>query len=264
MLIHSVHNSRVKAALRLREAHHRLRENRILIDGTREVLQAAGAGFEFEHVFVCEALCGAQAAGKISELAASTSAELLEVTPDVARRLAFGDRATGLVAVAVRPARSLADLGLGTSPLVAVLEGVEKPGNFGAVLRTADAAGLSGVILADAAIEPWNPNAIRASLGTIFTVPWCSAAAAEVVPWLAAQGLQIVAARLDADRLYTEVDLTLPTAMVLGSEAVGLTPLWSMPAAIPVRLPMRGAADSLNLSATAAVLFYEAVRQRRR
>jgi len=147
-------------------------------------------------------------------------------------------------------------------PLVAVLEGVEKPGNVGAVLRSADAAGVSAVILADPRTDLYNPNAIRASLGTIFTMPVCEAAGGDVLARLREHKYSILAARVDGAVPYTEVDYRRPTAIVLGSEAEGLSPIWSGDDIRAVRLPMRGAADSLNVSVTAAVLFYEALRQR--
>ena len=166
------------------------------------------------------------------------------------------------VAVALAPERTLERHALPEGALVGVLAGVEKPGNVGAVFRSADAAGLDALIVADAGTDLWNPNCIRASLGTVFAVPAATASSEATLAWLAAQGLQIVAARVDAMVPYTEVDFRRPTAIVLGSEAHGLSAAWNSPAVIGVRLPMRGLADSLNVSATAAVLFYEALRQR--
>ena len=156
----------------------------------------------------------------------------------------------------------LANLALQGDPLVAVLERVEKPGNVGAVLRTADAAGVSALVVADARTDLYNPNAIRASLGTIFTLPVAQATAEETLSWLRSRRLTIFAARVNATLPYTEADFRGPAAIVLGSEAEGLTPAWSGAEVRAVSLPMRGAADSLNVSATAAVLFYEALRQR--
>jgi TrmH family RNA methyltransferase len=148
------------------------------------------------------------------------------------------------------------------NPLVAVLEGIEKPGNVGAVLRSADAAGLSAVIVAAPRTDLYNPNAIRASLGTIFTMRVCEAASSEALAWLRQRKFTILAARVDGSVSYTEADYRGPTAIVLGSEAEGLSPMWTGDDIAAVRLPMLGAADSLNISATAAVLFYEAMRQR--
>jgi len=169
------------------------------------------------------------------------------------------------VAVATAPGTSLAGLGLpATAPLVGVLEDVEKPGNLGAVCRSADGAGLDALIAAggSAAADPWNPNAVRASLGTVFTLPLAVATTADVLAWLCERGLRVVVARVDGSVPYTDVDLTGPVALVLGSEAHGLTAEWSGSDMTAVRLPMRGRADSLNVAAAAAILFYEARRQR--
>ena len=186
---------------------------------------------------------------------------MVEVSESVIERLAFGDRMDGVVAVARSPERKLEDLVLPACPLVAVLEGVEKPGNVGAVLRSADCAGVSAMILADGRTDLYNPNTIRASLGTIFTVPTCAAPTAAVCDWLHAKKLSIFAARVDAKLDYTAADFTRSAAIVLGSEAAGLSNAWT-DGVTPIRLPMLGAADSLNVSAAAAVLFYEALRQR--
>jgi TrmH family RNA methyltransferase len=177
-------------------------------------------------------------------------------------KLAFGDRAEGVLGVARMPESRLDQLVLPPRPLVAVLEGIEKPGNIGAALRSADGAGVSAVILADGGTDLYNPNTIRASLGTIFSRPVIAASASDTLDWLRRTGLAIYAARTDAEQLYTAVDFTGPSAIVLGSEARGLASTWSQPDVIPIRLPMQGIADSLNISAAAAVLFYEAVRQR--
>ena len=178
-------------------------------------------------------------------------------------KLAFGDRAEGILAIAATPRATLADLpALPPDPLLAVLAGVEKPGNIGAVLRTADAAGVSAVILADPQTDLFNPNAIRASLGTIFALPIAVATATETLAWLRERHCRILTTRVDAQLTYSEAEYVGPTAIVLGSEAAGLSDAWSDADVFPVRVPMLGIADSLNVSATAAVLFYEAVRQR--
>lgn len=260
--ITSLHNPRVKRGVRLREGRQRQKEGRFLIDGARELLRAMDAGIELEEVFVCPSLCRSETSRTAWERLEEAQARLTYVTPALLEKLAFGGRNEGLVAVAIPPRRTLDDLVLPTQPLVAVLEGVEKPGNVGAVLRSADAAGVSALIVTDGGTDLYNPNAIRASLGTIFTVPACAASSAQTLSWLARHGLRIYAARVDAQQLYTEADWRGPAAIVLGSEAQGLSSAWSAAEVIPVRLPMRGAADSLNVSAAAAVLFYEALRQR--
>ena len=214
------------------------------------------------EVFVCDELCEGLDAQAALALLPGCGGEILHVGPSVFEKLAFGHRTEGLLGVAEMPRIALDDLTLPDNPLVAVVEGVEKPGNIGAVLRSADGAGLSAVIVADAAADLYNPNAIRASLGTIFTVPVCEAPSSQAYAWLLARDMKIVAARVDGSKPYTEVDYRGPTALVLGSEAAGLSSIWSAAEATAVRLPMLGAADSLNISAAAAVLFYEARRQR--
>jgi TrmH family RNA methyltransferase len=169
------------------------------------------------------------------------------------------------VAIVETPHATLDDIAerLPTDALIVVVEGVEKPGNLGAVLRSADAAGATAVVAADALTDPFNPNSIRASLGTIFTMPVVSAGSTETGDWLTARGIRAVAAVVDAPTRYTDADLTGPLAIVLGSEAAGLSAAWRGGPAEPVSIPMAGIADSLNVSIAAAVLLFEAVRQRR-
>ena len=261
--ITSVQNPRVKDAARLRDRRHRERQGRFLIDGAREILRALQAGLKLEQLFVCDALCHSDDADQALKQAHSKGVEILPVTPPVFTRLAFGDRAEGILATAATPHSTLADLpALAPDLLVAVLAGMEKPGNIGAVLRTADAAGVSAVILADPQTDLFNPNAIRASLGTIFSLPIATATAAETLAWLREKQCRILTTRVEARLTYSEADYRGPTAIVLGSEAQGLSDAWSGADVVPVRVPMLGIADSLNVSATAAVLFYEAVRQR--
>jgi TrmH family RNA methyltransferase len=160
------------------------------------------------------------------------------------------------------PSTTLAELALPADPLVVVLEGVEKPGNLGAVLRSADGADADAVLLADPTTDPWNPNAIRASLGTIFGRPVVSASSAKVLAYLRERAIRPVAAIVEASDAYTEADLTGPLALILGSEAAGLGPIWRSDDVERVHLPMHGLADSLNVSTAAAILLYEARRQR--
>ena len=235
---------------------------RFRIDGARELRRAIEAGWALAEVFVCPALCRSDDCRWVLERLTQLPVAQLQVTPAVFEKLAYGERAEGIIAVANSPKPALDDLRLPRKPLVAVLEGVEKPGNVGAVLRSADGAGLDALVVADGGTDLYNPNTIRASLGTIFTVPTCAAPAAKVRSWLAERKLTLFAARVDAKVHYTDVDLTGPTALLLGSEVEGLSEAWRDSKITPIRLPMRGAADSLNVSATAAVLFYEAIRQR--
>ena len=269
--ITSLQNERVKNAVRLRERRARDRQRMILIDGHREIGLALGAGVEIETLFVCDELCD-EACDPLLNSAQQLGSRILPVTRQVMEKMAFGDRAEGLLAIAQTPRRSLGDLAehlrlgdgpAGHSPLVAVLEGVEKPGNIGAVLRTADAAGVSAVIVASGATDLFNPNAIRASLGSIFSVPVAAAESPTILAWLRTYGFHSLATRVDGAVDYSAADYRGRRAIVLGSEAHGLTNTWQGDDVQAIRLPMLGNVDSLNVSATAAVLFYEALRQRR-
>jgi RNA methyltransferase, TrmH family len=269
--ITSLQNPRVKEAVKLRDRKGRQQQGRILIEGVREISRALEAGVEITEAFVCEPLCsGERAAELLADLRQRKETFLLSVSEQVMSKLSFGERKEGLLAIGHPPQKSLDDLAVPNSvkkenapPLFAVVEGVEKPGNLGAILRTADAAGVSGLIVADGGTDLFNPNAIRASLGAIFTVPVCSATSAEALAWLRKQKLRIFASRVGAALPYSNADLAAPAAIVLGSEARGLSPLWTANDITPISLPMLGSVDSLNLSATAAVLFYEALRQRK-
>lgn len=262
-LITSKDNPRVKAATRLRGRRERDKTGLTLIDGVRETLRALQGGAVLREVFITpELLVDAEARALLERLGAE-SVPVLELGREAFEKLAYGDRLDGVVAVAETPLRTLADLALPAEPLIGVIEGVEKPGNLGAVLRTADGAGLDAVIVAESATDLFNPNIIRASQGSVFALPVCVASTGEVLAWLAERGIAIIAARVDGSVNYTDADYRGAVAIALGSEARGLSDAWATAARASVQVPMRGVADSLNVSATAAVLFYEALRQRR-
>jgi TrmH family RNA methyltransferase len=260
--ITSRQNDRVKDAVKLRDRKGRVAQERIVIDGAREIARAIGAGVEVVESFVCEPMAASAEAREAIELARSAGAAMATVTDEVFEKLCFGEGRDGLVAVARTPRRTLAGIVLPKAPLVAVIEGLEKPGNIGAIMRSADGAGVDAVIVADGHTDLFNPNAIRASLGTVFNAGVCAATAAETLAWLRGLGLPVFAAKPHATALYADVDYRGGAAIVLGSEADGLSAAWDAAGVTPIGLPMRGIADSLNVSATAAVLFYEAQRQR--
>jgi RNA methyltransferase, TrmH family len=234
----------------------------MMIDGIREIRRAWEAGVEIVEVYFCAEGCDRPSAGELLDQLAGAGVGMFEVTRPVFEKLAFGQRSEGLVAVAESPDLALDRLQLPSEAMVAVLEGIEKPGNVGAVLRSADAAGVAAVIVADEGTDLFNPNAIRASLGAIFTVPVAAVSSQQVLDWLRCQGFAIYAAWLDGTEDYSHVSYRGRSAVVLGSEAHGLTDLWRGEGITRVRLPMCGMVDSLNVSATAAVLFYEALRQK--
>jgi TrmH family RNA methyltransferase len=259
--ITSLTNPKVKAAVRLRDRRERERTGLTIVDGAREILRALDAGIRVESAFVAEDLVRTPDAFAVAERLRHRPTTIA-VNAAVLAKVAFGERSDGIVAIVEPPRLVLADLVLPDDPLIVVVEGVEKPGNLGAVLRTADGAGANAVIAADPRTDPFNPNAIRASLGTIFTLPVVTATTAETIAWLRQHGIRSVATIVEAPTTWTDADLTGPLAVVLGSEAGGLTTAWHDADVIPISIPMFGSADSLNVSIAAAVVLYEAVRQR--
>lgn len=261
-IITSRTNSRVVAAAGLRDRRTRDAAGLTLVDGAREVRRALDAGAEVVEAFVDEGrLAGPDGRAALDALTAR-EVRTASVSSLVLDKLAFGSRDEGIVAVVRVPDLRLARLTLPPTPLVAIIEGVEKPGNVGAVLRSADGAGADAVVAADPRTDLANPNAIRASAGTWFTVPLATATSPEALSWAVAHGLTVVTTRVEATTPYTDVDLRGPVAIVLGAEDDGLSATWSGPDVVPVRIPMAGVADSLNVSVSAALLLYEARRQR--
>jgi RNA methyltransferase, TrmH family len=260
-------NPRIRAAAALRDRRERESTGLTIVDGARELRRALAADVEVVEAFVCEPLLAgedARAALDGLERLASAGVAVHRTTEAAFAKLAFGERAEGLVAV-IRP-RSLAleDLHLPDDPLVVVIEGVEKPGNVGAILRSADGAGAAAVIAASPRTDLTNPNVIRASAGTVFSVPLASGDSEAVLARLRARSIRPFAARVGDGRAYTEADLRGAVALVLGAEDRGLTSIWTAGDIEAIHLPMSGVADSLNVSVTAAVLLYEARRQRDR
>ena len=260
--IASASNPRIKAAVRLRERRERDRTGLTIVDGARELRRALEAGVAVEEAFVHPPLVRSDDARYVVAALQSGGSSVVEVSDTAFGKLAFGDRSDGVIAVVRSPSTDLKRIALPPDPLVTVLEGVEKPGNVGAVLRSVDGAGADALIVADPRTDVFNPNAIRASLGTIFRVPIGSDATSHVRTWLQALKLRVIAARPDASAAPWDVDMTGPLAIVLGNEAAGLGERWLDGEVTGVRIPMRGIADSLNVSVAAAVLLYEARRQR--
>jgi RNA methyltransferase, TrmH family len=258
----STANPRVRAALALRDRRDRDRTGMTVVDGVRELRRALDAGVSVVEAFICEPILAGPDARAVLDRLVERGATIHSVSETVFGRLSFGERAEGAMAVVRIPSFDLDELRVPHEPLLVVIEGVEKPGNLGAVLRSADGAGADAVLAADARTDPYNPNAIRASAGTVFTVPIAVASTLETLEWLRSRGVRTVAARVDAEGLYTDTDLTGPLALAFGAEAEGLSAAWSERGIEAIRLPMLGVADSLNVSVSAAVVLYEARRQR--
>lgn len=259
--ISSSDNPRFRETRALQRASDRRRAGRILVDGVREIGRALDAGVRPVEAWIDPERLDDEGSALRRRLE-SAGCAVVEADGRLIDRLSYGDRQTGLVLVAQAPDVSLDRLRITEESLIAVVECVEKPGNLGAILRSADGAGVEAVIVADPSVDPWNPNVIRASLGTVFTVPLAVDTTDDTIAWLRRHGIRMVAARVDAATDYTDADLTGSLAVILGSEAHGLSEVWTGPDLTAVRVPMHGVADSLNVSVTAAILFYEALRQR--
>lgn len=262
-LITSAQNPRVKRLLRLQQkAADRRAEGLTLVEGLRELAVAAAAGVEVAELYHCPALPNAAPPAALAALHVPP-ARTWELAPAAFERVAYRDGSDGVVALVRPPARRLADLRLPANPLLLVAEAVEKPGNLGALLRTADAAAVDAVLVLDPRTDVWSPNVIRASIGCAFTRPLIACGRDEGLDWLRARGIRTFAAALTpCARAYTEADFRGPTALLLGTEADGLTPTTLARADETIIIPMRGLIDSLNVSVAAAVLTFEAVRQR--
>lgn len=253
-------NPRLKAVLALRRRRGRARSGKILIDGHRALGLALAAGVRVEAVYHCPARDTPEAKA-VLERAEAAGVTPVPVETAAFQKIAFGDAPDSVVAVAGRPAAALEALRLPENALVAVAVALEKPGNLGALVRAADGAGAHAVLCVDGA-DPFGPNAVRASRGTVFSVPLAEAGSDAALAWLEARGLHLVATLPDAAFVHTEVPLAGPVAVVLGEEHAGLPAAWRRAADAAVRVPLMGEADSLNVAVTGALLLYEALRQR--
>jgi TrmH family RNA methyltransferase len=258
----SIQNPRVKQVVRLRDRRHRDQEGLMLVEGREELSLALAGGAEPVTLFVCPALLSDQHAALLTQ-AQAVAREVIEVTPAVFEKIAYRDNPDGWLAVLPALRRELETLPAADVPLWLIAEAIEKPGNLGALLRSADAAGASGVIVCDPATDVNNPNVVRSSRGTLFTVPVAVATAEAAFAWLRERSVPIVAATPQASQMYTSVNLTGPVAIAVGTEHAGLSDRWLTHASVQVRIPMLGQVNSLNVATAATLLLYEAVRQRR-
>jgi TrmH family RNA methyltransferase len=255
--ITSAANPRLRAAVRLRDSRGRKKQGRFLVDGVRDFSRAVAGGLVPEEIY-----WDAGHDRPPPECLDRFADRIFSLPTPLMQTLAYGERASELVGVFPRLSRGLDQLTIGDSPLIVVLDGIEKPGNIGAVFRTADAVGADAVLLSDCLSDPCNPNAIRSSCGTVFSIPWAADSAVRIHAFLRQRQIRVHATRVDAELLYSACDWTGGVAMVIGNEAEGINDAWRTPETQGVRIPMLGIADSLNASITAAVCLYEAVRQR--
>ena len=261
--ITSLQNPKVKQVARWRDRPEREGSQVVLAEGYRALVRAMAGGYRMDEVFVCPEFFPGQ--GHEEELLAQLAgqgARLIRVAPRAFEKMAYRDRPEGLLGVGPQLHRALDDLQLSDVPFLLVAERIEKPGNLGTMMRSADAVKVDGMILSDSTTDIYNPNVVRASTGNLFTLPIAEATTAETIPWLKRRGIRILATSPHADKLYTQADLTLPVAVAVGAEQYGLTPAWMEGADELVRLPMLGEADSLNVATATAIMLYEVVRQR--
>ena len=256
----SAQNPRIKQIMRLKDRKDRDETSLFLIEGYREIKRAVEGKVSFHSLYICpEFFLGSNENTLISQI----HCPIFELPQHLFDKISYRDRPDGLIAIAHQMKFTLKDLKpRHLPPLYVVAESIEKPGNLGTILRSADATGCDGVIVCDRCTDIYNPNVVRASVGTLFTLPVVEAKGAEAFNWLKSQNIQVVAATPSAHYEYTNADLSGPLAIVVGTEQLGLTDLWMKSADIQVKIPMRGVADSLNVATATTLLLYEALRQR--
>jgi RNA methyltransferase, TrmH family len=271
LLITSPANPRLKALVALRRRRTREESGTTLVEGHEELALALAAGVRPQTLFVCPELfspagvAGRQEIGRQDDLvthARQLGAEVVALSRNAFEKVAYREGPDGLLAVVPAVGRALSSLDTEADPLLLVAQGVEKPGNLGAMLRSADAAGVSAVVAADPVTDWGNPNVVRASKGTVFAVPVAAATTAETLAWLAAREVRLVVTTPETDLPYTDADLTGPVAVAVGAEKHGADDVLLDAAADKVRIPMHGKANSLNVAASAAIVLFEARRQR--
>ena len=258
MLITSTKNDRIKALQKLEKSSERRKENIFVLEGTREIEKAIEAKFEFTEVFYNPNIVSESEVNLLFKKDIAKTA----VSNHVFEGIAYRENRDGMIALARPKTTSLLDLQLSENPLIIVLEAVEKPGNLGAILRTADAAGADAVIVCDPKTDIYNPNVIRASIGCVFTKPVVCCESTEAIAFFRQKGIKTLATTPYTDDIYFEQNLEQGIAIVMGTEADGLSDYWLHNTDIQVKVPMLGITDSLNVSVCLSVVLYEAVRQR--
>ncbi len=260
--IESLQNLRVKNAVRLNEARERSAQQRTLVEGYRPLLRAVENGYPLEEVYFCPSLFLGENETALLERAERAGAVLIELTEEPLRKMTTRNRPEGLLALAPIIRHPLESHCPEECGFYLIVERIERPGNLGTIFRSADAAGVTGVIICDPQTDAFNPEVIRASIGTVFTTPMFAARSVEALTWCRRHGLQTVAATPHTSFLYTDANLTPPLVIVVGAEKVGLSEVWLEQADVRVRIPMLGQADSLNVATATTILLYEVVRQR--
>jgi TrmH family RNA methyltransferase len=258
--ITSLSNPKVKNLVKLGKGRGKDRKENFIFEGLKEIELALQSGIEILSVFYCEEI--APEKDLLQVLASIPQSKQIQITPEIFAKVAYRDTTGGILFLANTRYLTFSEVRLPENPLVLVLESVEKPGNLGGILRTADAAGVDLVIVCDPLTDLYNPNIIRNSLGCIFTVPVVVCRSEEALAYLRFNNIRVLVTDLQHSQNYHQIDYRLPSAIVMGTEHSGTSPFWLHAADLRIKIPMLGKIDSLNVSTSTAVLVYEAVRQR--
>jgi TrmH family RNA methyltransferase len=261
-IITSLQNQRIKFARTLRTRNKREKSGLTLLEGYRAVSRSLECGIEFQECFFSPALFLGKNEKPLLAKIAETGAEVTEVTEDVIKKIAYRDRPEGIIAVVKSKKHTLDEIPVKENGLYIIAESIEKPGNLGSILRSADAAAVDGVIVCDKCTDIYNPNVITASTGALFSVNIAEATAEETLVWLKKHKISTLAATPEAEEIYYNTDLTGKVAVVVGTEQYGLTDFWKNSADINVKIPMLGYIDSLNVATATTVILFETARQR--
>ena len=256
--ITSTQNPKIKSLLALEKPRERRKQGLFVVEGVKEIGLAVEAGYKIGNLFFCPEIVSPQDLARLE----SDDKLMIPVAREVFEKIAIREGSGGVLAVAEQKMHRLADIKLSLNPLLLILESVEKPGNLGAILRTADAAGVDAVITCDQQTDFYNPNVIRSSIGCVFTKSVAAATSEETIDWLKKNKIDIYCTYLEASKPYHTIDYRKPCAIVMGTESTGLSDLWVKNASANIIIPMQGKIDSMNVSTAAAVVVFEAKRQR--
>lgn len=264
----SVQNQRIKDLVKLRDRSARDKNNTFLIEGYRELLRATEKNYPIEQLYICRTLFLGENEETLIASISSRGAQIFACSEEVFRKISYRDRPDGLIGVAPQCHLTLSDLNdilkkKKTPPFLLVAEAIEKPGNLGTILRSSDAVGLDALIICDQCTDIYNPNVVRASVGTLFSVPVIETSSKEALKWLQEHQIGILAATPSAEKEFTQVDMRVPLAIAVGTEQLGLSKQWMQKADLQVKIPMCGMADSLNVATATTLLLYEVLRQRK-
>lgn len=259
--ITSIKNPRILNLQKLEKARERKSQHLFVIEGLKELELAMAGGYKIETLFYCEDIISLPQL-KATIHSENAVMEWISISNDVFEKLVYRENSGGVIATAIPQKHSLEQLNLSANPLLIVLESVEKPGNLGAILRTADAAQVDAVIVCDPQTDIYNPNAIRSSLGCVFTTPIAIASSQEAIDWMKRNKINIYSTALTASKKYHTINYTEPSAIVMGTEATGLSDIWLKNSTQNIIIPMSGKIDSMNVSTATAVIVFEAKRQR--